>query len=447
MRAATNQPLATKRTVAGADRAYPWYIAAALIIAVAGGFLLALLLPIAAAEGWTWGARWRALAQAHGHLQVVGWLGLFIVGMGLRLVPRFAGRPLAAPGVTIPVLVLLLVGLVGRAVAQPWLDAPGSRAVLVAAAVAELAATLLFAVAVIGTLNPVKTTLPAAPLLMLGAAGFVAQAAFAAAWLPGLTAESPALTPARNAVLLSLQVHAFLLPFVLGVALRALPVFFAQPPPSPRRTWGLAVALACGALLHALAPVLAGGATGRRLEGAGAIVVAAVILAALFNTHAWRRASRLRPATRPTALLIQGACAWLALAAVALLVTGGTALIADRVTPSHEIDAIRHAILLGGFSTLLMGMARLLLPWLAGRRQSGSAARREALLLFGLLTGATVSRVAGALLEGWGVGAPRFRLMAAGGLLAIVAVSLFAGIIAAAARHARAAIALEVRPP
>src|SRR5215213_253463 len=84
----------TRRVVAREDWTFPWYIGGALVTALVGGFVLAVLLPLAVVLDWRWGTRWRALVQVHGHLQIVGWLGLFIAGMALRLAPRFAGRPL-----------------------------------------------------------------------------------------------------------------------------------------------------------------------------------------------------------------------------------------------------------------------------------------------------------------------------------------------------------------
>jgi len=111
MHAVTRATTGARPPIAREDRTFPWYIGGALGTAVLGGFALAIALPLAAALGWNWGVRWRALAQAHGHLQVIGWLGLFIAGMAFRLAPRFAGRPLRFPGVTPAVLILLALML------------------------------------------------------------------------------------------------------------------------------------------------------------------------------------------------------------------------------------------------------------------------------------------------------------------------------------------------
>lgn len=292
--------------VARADAAFPWCIALALAAAVAGGFVLAVLLPLAAALEWAWGVRWRALVQAHGHLQVGGWVGLFIVGMAFRLVPRFAGRPLRFPRVTLPVLVLLPAGLLGRAVAQPWLDVPGMRVLLTLSALAELAGARLFATAIVATLAPAVRTFAPAPLLVLGAGGLLAQAALGAVWLMQLPGDAPAIPADRNAALLSLQFYAFQLPFVLGVSLRALPSIFAHPAPAPHWTRALAAALAAGAALHAGTPLLMDGAAGVRPQQFGALLVAAAISGGVALTAPGRQRLRGREALAVEAEAQQG---------------------------------------------------------------------------------------------------------------------------------------------
>src|SRR5262245_26516983 len=52
----------------------------ALIVGAAGGFTLATVLTLAVALHVPEGLWWRALAQAHGFLQLYGWAGLFALG-------------------------------------------------------------------------------------------------------------------------------------------------------------------------------------------------------------------------------------------------------------------------------------------------------------------------------------------------------------------------------
>src|SRR4029079_3007528 len=103
------------------DAPYRRFIAASLALGVGGGFLLGLLLPLARAERWGWGEgnRYQALVQAHGQLQLMGFGGLFIMGMVLRLLPRIAARDLAWPRMATPALALVAISLVPRALSRP----------------------------------------------------------------------------------------------------------------------------------------------------------------------------------------------------------------------------------------------------------------------------------------------------------------------------------------
>jgi len=67
----------------------------ALLMGAGGGFLLATILTVAYAISVPLGAWWDALVQAHGHLQLYGWAGLFVLGIALHFLPRLRGTPLA----------------------------------------------------------------------------------------------------------------------------------------------------------------------------------------------------------------------------------------------------------------------------------------------------------------------------------------------------------------
>lgn len=446
MHAVTRATTGARPPIAREDRTFPWYIGGALGTAVLGGFALAIALPLAAALGWNWGVRWRALAQAHGHLQVIGWLGLFIAGMAFRLAPRFAGRPLRFPGVTPAVLILLAAGLLARAVAQPALALPGMRALLLAGAAAELAAAALAALALGSTLLPAALTLPAAPRLLLSGAGFSIQALLALWWLPGLQPDYPALAPDRDAALLAVQFYGFVLPAVLGVSLRSLPVFFRRPPVPVRRAWLIAGVLALGTVLHAFARLLSDGAGAVRGQQFGALLIAAATAIAIAHTGVWRLPERLRPSARAAAVLIQTAYAWLAAAMLWLAADAAFALRSGLPVPPAHADAIRHLLALGVFTTLVFGMGQLVLPWFAMRRQRPATTRGETWTLWLLITGATGLRVGGALLEETrSVGAVPYWLMAAGGVLALTAVAFFALTLLHAARTRLPAIPVQVK--
>src|SRR5450756_2103401 len=71
------------------EHQYAPFIGSAIFFALFVGFPLGLLLAHAAAQGSGLGGRYPQLVQVHGHTQLFGWFGLFVMGMGYRLVPRF----------------------------------------------------------------------------------------------------------------------------------------------------------------------------------------------------------------------------------------------------------------------------------------------------------------------------------------------------------------------
>ncbi|HEY8680872.1 MAG TPA: hypothetical protein VIN01_07440, partial [Candidatus Dormibacteraeota bacterium] len=101
------------------DRVHLPFMLAGLGAALLVGFVLGPAIPLvehgvvrvsdAGVEG---------VIQAHGAAQLSGFAGLLIVGMGLRLLPRFAGRPPLMPAVAAVLWLLLVSGLVFRLAAQ-----------------------------------------------------------------------------------------------------------------------------------------------------------------------------------------------------------------------------------------------------------------------------------------------------------------------------------------
>src|SRR5579859_304194 len=125
---------------------------AALTLGVAGGFTMAATLTTTYALGLATGSWWAGLAQAHGHLQLYGWAGLFALGVALHFVPRLRGEALALQRYIPWIFVALVTGLVLRGIAQPLAATSPSafwRVALVLSGALELVA-LLGAVTALG---------------------------------------------------------------------------------------------------------------------------------------------------------------------------------------------------------------------------------------------------------------------------------------------------------
>jgi uncharacterized protein involved in response to NO len=139
---------------------------AALLMGAGGGFLLAAVLTLSRAFSVPLGAWWEAVAQAHGHLQLYGWAGLFVLGVALHFLPRLRGAPLAGACLVPWSLCIMIASLVLRAVSQPLLASNlGSlwRVVLVSSGVLETGAciTILSLLILTAIRGPRPTTRPA----------------------------------------------------------------------------------------------------------------------------------------------------------------------------------------------------------------------------------------------------------------------------------------------
>src|SRR5690606_24389009 len=89
---------------------------------------------------------------AHGHAQIFGWVGLFVMGFAYQAFPRFKQTTLAFPKLAFATLWMMLIGLVVRSVAQPLTASfPWAWWPAMAASVLEIAAIGLFAVILIKT--------------------------------------------------------------------------------------------------------------------------------------------------------------------------------------------------------------------------------------------------------------------------------------------------------
>src|SRR5512140_103741 len=157
-------------------RVHELYVFAAIAIALTAGFGYASILVLALAMNWSPGTWWIALVQAHGHAQLFGWTGLFVVGVGLFFLPRLRGTVLAHPDLAPWALACIVVGIALRALCQPLLGVLGAqetrtslwgavgRSGLALAGFVELGGALLFIVMLVTSFRRARPLAPAAPI-------------------------------------------------------------------------------------------------------------------------------------------------------------------------------------------------------------------------------------------------------------------------------------------
>jgi uncharacterized protein involved in response to NO len=98
-----------------------------LSLAIFAGFAIGAHLAAVIGLDRPLGTGFYSFIQIHGHLQLVGWAGLFIISISLHFIPRLAGIPLARPHYVGRIWLFLTTGLVARALIHsilPYLTAP-----------------------------------------------------------------------------------------------------------------------------------------------------------------------------------------------------------------------------------------------------------------------------------------------------------------------------------
>ena len=97
------------------------FLGVALATAILGGFGLAGHLSVVIGFGLPLGPAFPALVQAHGHAQLIGWAGLFVMAFSLHFIARLASVSLAHPRWVGPILWLMGTGVLLRTAGQPVL--------------------------------------------------------------------------------------------------------------------------------------------------------------------------------------------------------------------------------------------------------------------------------------------------------------------------------------
>ncbi len=413
------------------DRFYAPFVAGALFFSLVVGFPLGILVAHAWAQGATLDGKLAQVQQLHGHIQLMGWFGLFAMGMGYRLVARFTAVHVRPPAL-VPLTFLLMVGgLALRTASQPWADGGTFSVLFALSAVLEAAAALIFAAMILRSIFRGRAE-------HFGYSPFFAAGAVwvALAMLLNLVSvvdaardSTPTISAARSSAITFAQLYGFVAMFVLAVSLRTFPIFFGRREAGRRATRAVCVLLSLGVASYAAAAVWQSYDDSANLHvlqslgftAAGLALVAMIALLRVFEGTP----HRLRESARRSMNFVRSAYVWLLVAGGLQVYFGVRALWADRAPAHYETDAVRHFLALGFVSMVIMGMAFLVLPRLAMRRLAGTPARFVAPALMALLYGAAAARGAGSLLVNEAKLESGFWTMSAAGVVGFLAVALF----------------------
>jgi uncharacterized protein involved in response to NO len=446
---------------------YLGYIWAALAVALGTGLPIGVHLTFVLGFGVPVGAGFASLMQTHGHLQLVGWAGLFVMGISVHFLPRLAGVPLAAPQWLRRILGCMIAGLGVRALGQalvPYLTdqqlLPVVLWMLVASGVLEWSGILGYVLLLLRLVRGVHDTsqrpalLSVRPFFGMMVSGWVVYGSLNLLLLVHMALQRVVVvSPAWNRLAMQSFVGLVLLPVAFAFSLRLLPLYLRLPPidwPVQRVAYAYLLAWLLQEVpnippLLRLAPYVTAdvASLGTMLKG-GVIVWFVWQLDVLTRRREpWTARRRLHPGPerRPTRLglpdygefgpfdrLVSSAYGWLVCAAGCDIMTGAAALLGHPALLSPT--AILHLYLLGFITLLILGMAVRMLPGFLHKRRVASPMLVHLSLWFG--NAAVVGRVGLFLLPatllrlipGGLVGAR--TMLALSGLMGVVAVGSLA---------------------
>ncbi|MBA2227002.1 NnrS family protein [Thermogemmata fonticola] len=422
----------------GVDAIYrPFFLAGILVTLTAGATWGAyLLLRIG------WAGSFRAVGvheiNAHGHAQIFGWVGLFVMGFAYQAFPRFKHTVLAYPALAWASLVLMLLGIVGRSVGEPLAESRAAAGVLaVASAWLEVLAVLLFVIVIGATWRRAERGLTCSDGYILAALlWFAIQAVYEAVYLQALLQtqsreELLTLIAAWQGALRDIQIHGFALLMILGVTQRVVLPAYEMAAPSRRGSLAALALLNLAVLGEVFGLILLGES---RRFWAGVWYASVLLLSATVMTLVWHWGI-FRPVREADRSLkfIRAAYAWLLLSLAMLVLLPGYQFgllpklapesLAVQIGFSHAYyGAARHAVTVGFISLMILGMAARVVPTL-----QGVDPRRLPRLWvpFVLLNAGCTLRVVGQTMTDFLPSA--YPLMAASGVLEVAALALWSG--------------------
>ncbi|MBZ5607193.1 MAG: hypothetical protein LAP38_02970 [Acidobacteriia bacterium] len=347
------------RRETGLQRLVTAYILAGLLFMLLPGTFLGVWNLLSISSTHTAATLSPAWLQAHGHAQIFGWLGTFILGIGFYSLSKMGNLPAFAISRGWTCFVLWAAGVSMRwtvnVTAWQW------RFLLPLSAVLELAAFLTFfrTVAHHRPEQPSATPRPKQPwmLVVVGSTiGFlvILVVNFGVTSYAALRGGSPAIPSPLDQHLLMLPTWGFLVPAVWGFNARWLPVFLGLEAPGARRLYA--------ALLVAWTAAIAM-PFGFAVFSAALLPVAALLAVSALHVF--------KPATQPPKLngvhasfpiFVRGAYVW-------LLVAAGLSIAAALADREGGIwGASRHALTVGFLSTMVFAIGQKILPAFCGAR-------------------------------------------------------------------------------
>ena len=374
--------------------------------------------------------------NAHGHAQIFGWVGLFVMGFAYQAFPRFKHSAISHPRLAVLTLVMLLSGLIARSLSQPLvLSLPWLWWVAVGGSLLEVIATATFVWLIAATILRSDRPLVHYDYYILAAlVWFLAQAVYEGIYLTATLAAAgddlTRLVATWQPALRDLQIHGFALLMILGVSQRVFHHFYGLPAPSAKLSL-IALPILCAAVMGEAAGLVLMQTVSPIWAALWYVSVTALAITTATLVASWRIYSPAPDSDRSLKFL-RIAYVWLFVSLGMLVLLPAHQAAVSWLAPtsaaaqsgfSHAYyGAARHAITVGFVSLMIVGVAAKVVPTLSGIDSRTLSALWGP---FVLINAGCLLRVAGQTLTDFTPAA--FLVAGVSGLLEVTGLGLWGG--------------------
>jgi hypothetical protein len=349
--------------------------------------------------------------QAHGHAQIFGWLGTFILGIGYYTIPRLRlSRYSATAAWTTYILWTAGVAMRWAVGSWPW----NWRILFPLAGILEAAAVAIFCVSVYLARPRAEDRAWHASVKIIAAAGWAMLIAVTVGAIESIlvarSGASPVFPFDFNQRYLVLITWGFIVPFIWGFSTRWLPPLLGLPKTRKGGFLPAAVLLFAGAAIALNGDLL--------LSAVILLVASAVFIASLRLWEPSEREPKLRGVHASTPAFLRIAYAWLVIAAGLGIVAAALPL------PNGYAGASRHALTVGFFAVMVFSIGPRILPAFFNVRRLWST-RLMATVLLTINVGCLM-RVSSQILAYEGISGIAWSLLPLSAIIEMIAVFLFA---------------------
>ena len=383
------------------------YVWMALAVTIFGGFALAGHLAFLIGFNQSLGDGFASYIQIHGHLQLIGWAGLFIIGISLHFIPRLSSVPISQPQWIPRLLWFIGIGLLLRFISHPILPYLNNGFffmvlswITVTSGFLEWYGVLIYLALIASTIfgisredrkPPLMAVRPYFGMMLLGF--FLYATIHTVLLLQMAWRGNVVVGQAWNEVSIHVFIGLVLLPVAFGLSIRMFPLYLRLPAvdwPVRRVAYVYLIGFLCQ--ISEILPTNFLSHIGGYISSVGMLIKAAVILYIVWkldvltriqepaighrdlqSSSDHRQTRRAIPDRREFGRFewqIYAAYGWLVFGALAEMLVGGFGIF--QAPLAIGTDVIRHIYLLGFITNLIMGMAVRMVPGFLKKRRIAS---------------------------------------------------------------------------